>query len=483
MTEPRLRVGAALASRLRDWTTLLRGHLALVALVAVAAALRAVALVAVYPGIWFSDTNGYLTAATTGTLSVVRVSGYALFVAPFVHLKSAAALIVVQHLLGLAIVVLLYALLVHRGVPRFLALLAVIPAALDAYVIAIEHMILSETIFHLAVVGAIAALLWSDRPGVVTAAVAGLLLGYAGVVRSVAVPLVAVFVVYLLVRRVGLYRLAAFCAGCALVFGGYMTLYKIQHGQFAFTGWGGRFLYAKVAPFADCKRLHDLPADERSLCPDPRHPRGTVGYLWGRKSPLRGLPLSADSRLGDFGKRVVKAQPLSYARVVASDFFHYFEPGHRARAGDSLVTTWQFPTDPGHWSYPGYRGPIRPMAPGPRRAIEPGPYVDGIVGRPSLNATASRFLHYYQLFFYTSGQVLAACVLVVIGGLAWRPRRGWRLRLDAALLAATALGALLATSALAIFSVRYSLIAAILLPGAAALAGTALLEARGRDDV
>jgi hypothetical protein len=91
--------------------------------------LRLAALVAIYPGIWFSDSNGYVSAAATGTLLRLRVSGYSLVVAPFWHGGSAGALITVQHLLGLGIVVGLYALLVHRGVPRWLALLAAVPAA------------------------------------------------------------------------------------------------------------------------------------------------------------------------------------------------------------------------------------------------------------------------------------------------------------------------------------------------------------------
>src|SRR5205085_2934386 len=79
---------------------LLARHWALVALLAVGLVLRIVALVAIYPGTFFSDTNDYVDAAATGTVSVIRVSGYALFVAPFYALRSAGALVEVQHLLG-----------------------------------------------------------------------------------------------------------------------------------------------------------------------------------------------------------------------------------------------------------------------------------------------------------------------------------------------------------------------------------------------
>src|SRR5919199_2184953 len=273
---------------------LVRRHAALVALLSVAAALRIVALVAIYPGIWFPDTNDYVKTATTGTVSIVRVSGYSLVVAPFVRVGGAAALIVLQHLLGLALIVLVYAFLLRRGVPRLLAVLAVVPLALDAYLIALEHMIMSETVFHLTVVGALLAILWKERVSVLGAVASGLLLGFAGTVRSVALPFVALFVVYLVVRRVGVYPVVALALTWALVVGGYLLIFKVEHGEFAFTRYSGRFLYTQVAPFANCSNVRGIPANERFLCPNPRHRLTPNGYIWSRRSPAYGLPSSKD---------------------------------------------------------------------------------------------------------------------------------------------------------------------------------------------
>jgi hypothetical protein len=100
-----------------------------------------------------------------------------------------------------------------------------------------------------------------------------------------------------------------------------------------------------------------------------------------------------------------------------------------------------------------------------------------MVGRPRFDVAASRFLHGYQRVAYTPGPVLAVCVLLVLAALVTR-RGPLRLRLDAALLAAFALGALLVSQALSVFSYRYGLIAPVLLPPAAALALTALLRGR-----
>jgi hypothetical protein len=442
----------------------LRRHAPLAALLAAGAALRALAVAAVYPGIWFSDSNGYVQVAVTGRLGIAHVDGYSLFVAPFWRLHSAGALIVTQHVLGLGIVALLYALLVRRGAPPWLAALGVLPAALDAYVVDLEHMIMSETVLAAAIVGGLALLLWPDRPRLAGAAGAGLLLGYAAVVRSVATPFVVLVVAYLLTRRVGWRPVAAFAVGWALVAGGYASLFHHQTGHFGFTRFGGRYLYAQVAPFADCARLSGLPADERRFCPDPRHRLTTNGYLWAASSPIHHLPAALDGRVHDFAMRVVRTEPLRYAGVVGGNLVHYFEPGHHTGRNDYSPTAWQFPADPRRWSYPGYRGPIRP---GTARAhgTKPNQYIAAFAAHPRVNVGPSRFLHGYQRFAYASGQVLAPCLLVILVALVRR-----RLRLDAALLAAMGLATLFVASVLSLFDYRYELGAVVLLPAAAVLA-------------
>jgi hypothetical protein len=333
---------------------------------------------------------------------------------------------------------------------------------------------MSETIFHASLVGAVAVLLWKDRLGLAATSAAGVLLGYAGVVRSVGVPLVAVFLLYLLARRAGWRTVVALALGWGVITVGYATIYEVQHGKFGFTQSRGRFLYGRVAPFADCSRLADLPANERFLCPDPSNPPTTNQAMWGRDSPLRHMPASADRTTRDFAMRVIRDRPLKYARVVALDFLHYFEPGHRVGPNDSAIEQWQFPRDPNHWGIPGYRGPIRPS---PDRYVRfsPNGYVDRMVDRPRTNVGVSRFLHVYQQFASTSGQVLGICVIVVLAALVLR-RGALRLRMDAALLAGSVVTMLLVATSLSAFSYRYSLVAAVLLPAAAALAGTALLQ-------
>src|SRR5205085_1244915 len=79
-----------------------------------------------------------------------------------------------------------------------------------------------------AVLGSMVLLAWGDELGRVPAVLSGVLLGYAGVARSVAVPCIVIFVLYLLLRRVGWRGLVLFCAGWLLVVGGYATLFRVQ---------------------------------------------------------------------------------------------------------------------------------------------------------------------------------------------------------------------------------------------------------------
>jgi hypothetical protein len=458
-----------------------RDHLPLLALLLAAAVLRGLAVWAIRPGIWFSDSNGYIRGAATGELNPVRVDGYAFFVTPFWLAGSAQALIILQHLIGLGIVIGLYALLVRRGVRPWLATLAVAPAALDAYLIALEHAVMAETVYHAVIVGALALLLWNDRPAAAAALAAGLLLGYAAIARSVGLPLAFVVLAYLVVRRIGWRPVAAFAGGAAVVLAGYAIAFHAQRGEYGFTKSGGRFLYARVTPFADCSRV-SLPPRLRELCPDPAVPLRTNVYLWGARSPIAGLPLRSP-RPGEFARRIIRAQPLDYLRVIARGTLHYFEPGHRLSWNDYPIGPWQFPADPRTWSYPGYRGPIRPRgwAPGQGDAgVEPNEHVARFSGTPAFSVGASEALHHYQRVGYTWGPLLAVCLLVVVAALIAR-RGALRLRLDAALLAAMTLVAIVVPQAVSVFSYRYGLIAALLLPPAAALAVTALRSPRSAD--
>jgi hypothetical protein len=116
---------------------------------------------------------------------------------------------------------------------------------------------------------------------------------------------------------------------------------------------------------------------------------------------------------------------------------------------------------------PGYHGPIRPADGDPHG---PKPPINPMVGRPHTNAGASRFLHDYQRWVFLTGPAFAVCLIIVLVALVLR-RGAWRLRLDAAFIAAAVVASLIVVVAVSMFSYRYGLTAVLLLPAAAALAG------------
>jgi hypothetical protein len=453
---------------------LLRRHWGLAALLVAASVLRVLAVVAIRPGTFFSDSNVYVESAATGVLSTIRPVGYSLLVAPFYWLGSATALIVVQHLIGLGIVAGLYALLIRRGAPRWLAVLGAAPAGLDLYLVVVEHVMMAETVFHAALLGTFALVLWRPEPSMRALVAAGALLGYVGLVRSVGVAMFVVFVVYLLARGVGWRRVALFVAAGAVVTLSYMTVFAIQHGRFATAATGGQFLYGKIAPFADCDRLSGLGEGQRALCPDPGDRLTPNEYTWSTRSPIHGR--EGEKRVRSFALRVVRQQFGDYLATVTGGFVHYFRPGHEIGDDDYPIEPWQFPEDPRVYEYPYYRGPIRPGEPS-RRAdhpiTEPNRYVAHMADPIGFDAGVSRRLHWLQLHVYTPGPLFALCVLLVLAALVLR-RGEARLRADAALVAGSALVALAVSQALSVFSYRYGLGLIVFLPFAAALAATSL---------
>ena len=85
----------------------------------------------------------------------VRPLGYPLFLWILGRVHHLAVVPTVQHVMGLAMAVLIYALLVRLRVPRWAAALAAAPVLLDAYQLEIEHYVLAETLFEALIVAAI----------------------------------------------------------------------------------------------------------------------------------------------------------------------------------------------------------------------------------------------------------------------------------------------------------------------------------------
>src|SRR5947207_5239855 len=153
--------------------------------------------------------------------------------------------------MGVAIGVLIYALLRRRGLPWWGATLAALPVLFDSYELQLEHMVTADTLFIFLGIVAIVILCWNDRPSVLVMAVAGLLIGYATLVRSVGQPLLAVVLVAMLVRRVGWRRLVTLVVAGIVPIVAYMIWFNGSHGRFGLTESSGTFRYIRGSSFAD----------------------------------------------------------------------------------------------------------------------------------------------------------------------------------------------------------------------------------------
>ncbi len=132
-----------------------RRHWLAIALLAAGIVLRVLVLLAYRPALFFVDSVRYLYNADgmdpVGYKGPLRAI---LFVANF---DTVAA---VQHLLGLGVAVVIYLLLLRRGVSRWLAALAIAPVLLDGYQLQIEQTIMPDIWFEALIVAGLAILLW-----------------------------------------------------------------------------------------------------------------------------------------------------------------------------------------------------------------------------------------------------------------------------------------------------------------------------------
>src|SRR5947208_542495 len=124
--------------------------------------------------------------------------GYMVALKIVLAVRDLGTVAALQHLLGLAMAVTLYVVLLRRGIPRWLAALTTAPVLLDAYQLQMEHTIMPDVLFEALVLAGLAVLLW--RPVVTPgyAAVAGLILAASATVMQLGVILVVPAAIYVL---------------------------------------------------------------------------------------------------------------------------------------------------------------------------------------------------------------------------------------------------------------------------------------------
>jgi hypothetical protein len=382
--------------------------------------LRIITTLGFPPAIWFAgDSITYVNAALTHVPSISRQSGYSLMLLLLEPLHSFAVVTAVQHLMGLAMGVMIYALLRRHRLPRWGATLAALPVLLDAYQIQLEQEILPDVLFAFLVMMAVTLLGWwhgGERP-VWAAAAATALLGYAAVCWPVGVPLLILAVAVLVIKRAGWRAVTAAVVAGAVPLVMYLAWYDRAHDRVAFNKSSGVFLWARTMTFADCAVIKP-PPDERPLCPDQPlgHRMSASLWIWSRQSPIQQMPGkfsdSTNALAGNFARRAILAQPLGYARAVLDGFaltFSWHRPPHPNR---QMSRRYQFGLAWKDWDH------------GPRATqiiLVQREYTGGHLARTHMVHPLSTIMIAYQRVMYLRGTMLGVLLLLGLGAVA----RAW----------------------------------------------------------
>jgi hypothetical protein len=427
---------------------------------------------------WFNDSFSYVRAAVTLTPNTTRPSGYPLYLWLLSPAHSYLLVTASQHVMGLLVAVMIYALARHRfGAPGWIAVLATLPVLYDGFEIQLEHLIMADTLFLFLTMAAVTIVLWSPRPSWRACLAAGLLLGASSAVKPTGLPLLAAFAVYVIVVNWRSWRaLLAGLVACGVAFavpaGGYEAWYRSAHGEFAMTDSTGVFLYSRVMTFADCSRM-SLPTDLLPLCtsvPPAERPIAQA-YIWTSVSPLDRYsePMFSPTvnKLAErFAIAAIEAQPLDYARAVWDDTVRSFDWNRSVFPNGQTYDAYLFSPQPLAVPAGSYRG---------QESIE-AYYARGNPQTDVVNPFAA-VIRDYQRYAWLPGTVYGLILLVGLFGIV----RRWRRAGSAALLPwLCSVALVVAPAATAEFDYRYVTTAVPFACLAAAMAfGTAGLARRG----
>jgi hypothetical protein len=333
---------------------------ALVILLAIGVLLRIGLSVAYWPAVMnFVDSGTYIHMADGHMFAdPVRPAGYSYFLKAAHAVSSEVTVtIALQHLLGIATAVLLYATVRRLGAPVWAAAIPAAGVLLSLDQVLFEHTLMAEPLFTVLIAVVLYAAVRSlEEPRALARQfntrqawilVAGVALGSSAWVRSVGTAMMAFLVVWLFAaipgtvwQRLGRAALAG-VAGTAVVLVYFVLNNASTYEHFGFTRGSGWILYGRVAPFADCTRF-DPPAGTSELCesvpPDQRPGPVAYAHAVGYDSPAHRLfgndPASVDSgndKLAAFAREVIINQPVDYLLTVFNDTARYFVPGWHSR--------------------------------------------------------------------------------------------------------------------------------------------------------
>jgi hypothetical protein len=410
---------------------------------AVGAVLRLLAVLG-YPGaLWFAgDSYVYLGAALRPEPDLSKATGYSFFLQALLPFHSLTLVVVLQHLMGLADAVMIYALLRRARVSRKWATIATLPMLLDGYVIEDEHLIMTEALFTFLLMAAMFLVLWRPKITWWKALLAGLLLGYAAIVRTEGEAVLIVFPLFLLIRGWAWKTLRGWamavlmCVGILIPLGGYVSWFHQQHGAYDTTMAQGYFEWGRVSSFADCAIIKPT-GELAKVCPTQaiadRTPPGN--YIWHAPYVHKdinsiGGPVSpqGNSLLNHFAIKAVEAQPLDYIKTVVRGTLLSFGFPRIAYPGAGTTYYYSF-----HVHYKTAKYDTLPPNLKNHEWIPGGTaYSDwlsyGHQAPGVVNKVFAAPILVYQRLIYTYGPLLAVIFMVGLGGVFAVRRRGWTVR-------------------------------------------------------
>ncbi len=412
--------------------TIARRHWLFGLALAGALALRLLVMLAFRPIMWFGgDSASYLATGLRLIPDPSRVGGYGFMLWALRPLHSLALVAAVQHLMGIAIGVLIYLLARRHGLPAWVATLAAIPVFFDAYELQLEADAVPDIPFGLLVLIALYLLLRSPgerRPARVVPA--AFLLGLSAILWPVGLVLLAILLAVLLaalvLRRAGLLAVTAAILAGAVPVAGYAAWFDLHEHQFSLTRSDGVFLWSRTMSFANCAVIRP-PADEQALCPaGGREGAQRIAaslYIWDGNSPLLGMPggrfsARTNTLALDFALRAIAAQPGGYATAVGHDFALSFAWNRPVHPDAGIVDRYQFSDATTAWVPATMRTPGGGTVAGDQAAYDAGP-LHGAAPTRAVQPFAS-WLVSYQRYAYLRGTLLG---VILLGGLAAMIRR------------------------------------------------------------
>ncbi len=423
-----------------DWfTALLRRHwLFSIALVA-GAVLRLIVMLGFTPAVLFRlDTYDYVWGALHLSPNVVNPSGYSLFLWFFQPFHSFVLIIAIQHLMGLVLAGLVYAMVRHFGLPRWAAVLAAAPVLFDPAQLLIEQFVMADLLAMLMMMISFTVLLLGPRkPSFWRVVISGVLIGASVTVRPTTIPIVFLIPLFLLIRRAGWRRAGAALAAGVIPVLAYMSWFDAVHGQFNLSSSNGLFLWSRTMSFANCQIIKP-PADLRALCPeqqpgplaqpDPALRRLPKRYLWNHAiwawqgaSTTSFVPDSAafteanNARAMRFAILAIKAQPTAYIHDVVTESLRPFVKTNILR-----FPTYQPHTVALNEQTRNYALGVIEAWTGNTQGVANNLGVQYAV---RLHRPFSSLVQKYQQFIFLPGPVFALIVLVGLGGLLIPRRR------------------------------------------------------------